>query len=352
MLRSIPALSLALALAWPARAAAGEGRLDLGLELLAGVDSNPRRSLEPGSDADGFAQLLARLGGGLSGDRWSLSASLHEGLRLFAGTPSARALASRLEAGGWIDLGRGLSAGLSAQGSDLREQGGRLDQDAQSAEATLAWDGQGAGASLSGGWARFAPRDAPLRPFGSRRPGSAVRTWVAPAPGHRLEAGFRIARASHPGWPGGRRDDALGVAAGWTWRGPLVGALDYDFSWNDSSAAGADFRRHRVALRAVAPLPGGAALVARAALHWTHRPEPLQLPEEQLRIEAGQEALDLADLRVALPLGRELELVVGAAGQRAKAGAGAPSYSRMLLTLGLAWRARWERGAIRFPDSE
>jgi len=346
VIRAPIALLVALSLAGPGGAAADERTLDLGIELLSGVDTNPLRALDAGSDADGLVQLLARLRGALEGQRWRLTIALDEGLRLFAETPGARAVASRLEASGAVELGRGFSAGLAAAGNDLTERGGGLDQDALRGEATLAWRAPEGGASLSGGGSLFAPRGKALRPFGARGPEVGLRAWVAPAPGHRLAAGVQLAAADYPRWIEARRDEALGVTAEWAWRGPLVAALGYGFTRNGSSASGGEFRRHRATLRAAVPLAGEAVLVARAALQWTRHPEPLRLPAEQLRIEAGQEALDLADVRVALPLGRGLELTMGAAGQRSEdSGAGQPAYARLLVTIGVAWRARWERQA-------
>jgi len=351
----LPAPLVALALALPAGALAAERSLDLGLELLSGVDGNPARALGPGSKRDAFLQPLARLRGELAGDGWRGSLALDEGLRLFAQTPSARAVASRLAARGALELGAGFAAALAASGSDLTERGGRLDQDALRGEALLSWRTDAAGASLSGGWSRFAPRDAPLRRFATRGPEGWLRGWIALAGGHRLEVGAQLARAEYPRWreaapPGqsvpARIDDALGLAAEWAWRGPLVGALGYGFTRNGSNVGGGDYRRHQVALRAAVPLGGEAVLVARAALQWTRRPEALVAPGEQLRVEAGREELDLADLRATLPLARDLDLVLGAAGQWSEgSAAGLPSYRRLLFTLGASWRARWEPGA-------
>jgi len=351
--RASIALPLALALSWPAGTGAGERSLDLGLELLSGVDTNPGRVPGPGSDPDGLLQLLARLRGGLSGERWQAWASLHEGLRLFAETASARALASRLEAAGALELGAGLSGSLAASASDLREQGGPLDQEAVRGEAALSWRGRAAGASLSGGWSLFAPRAPALRPFTSRGPEAGLRGWAQPAPGHRLDVGGRVSVQDYPRWRGAtgelRRDEAMGLTAEWAWRGPLVAALGYGFTRNDSNEPGGSLRRHRATLRAAVPLAGEAVLVGRAALQWTRQREPLRLLQEQIQIEAGQEALDAVDLRVALPLAGGLELALGAVGHWSDRSAGQPSYERLLLTIGVSWRARWERGGDGNP---
>jgi len=343
VLRLAAAFSL-LATAAGARAADPEGGLDLRVEAGGGVDSNPRR-LAGFSGGEGFATALARVRLSRGGEGSRLALSLTEAGRLYPGARGADALASRLEAAGSASLPAGFALSATASASDLSERAGSLDRHALRGEAALVRQGAALGAALAAGWSLFAPREASLRPFRSQGPEGWLRAWWSPAEGHRLTAAAGLSAAEFPAWealaaePLTRGDTAFTAAAGWSWGGAALASAEWDFTRSRSNAAGGDFDRHRVALRAAARCAEATSLALRASLQWTRYPDPLLLPSQQ-RLAEGQEALDLVEARLARSLGGPWEVALSLAWTRARGGPGAPAFSRLVGGLSLGWRTQ------------
>lgn len=343
------ALLLAACLLAPALARADEeeeepGRLELWAEVGAGADGNPARTPGVAQAPRGFAALLGRARLRLEGEAASAQVTLTEAARLYGG--EADALASRLEASGRAALGAGLSAALTASGSDTRQRDGLLDRHALRGEGVLAWRAGALQASAAGGWSLFTPREPLLRPFRSSGPEGWVRLAWWPAPAHQVSLGAGRAWADFPGWaaagaPGSptRRDEALLLSAGWTFRGAALLSLGWDYTDNRSGAPGGDFTRHRLTASGALGLPADLTLAARLALQWSQYPDPLLLPAEQ-RLAEGREALDQAEARLSRPLAGPVEAALTLAWYHARGGAGVPGYQRGVATLALCWRGR------------
>jgi hypothetical protein len=343
--RATALVAALLAAACPASSRAADSAWELEAELGSGLDTNPDRLEGPGARSGGFTSLRVRGKARSSGERLGLSAALTEAGRLYPGFSDATAVASKLDASARLALSPRLSAGAAVLASDLTESGGRLDQDALHAEASLAWAGGRWGASLSGGWTLFAPRPQPVRAFLASGPEARLRTWWAPARGHVLAAGYSWWSAGYPRWdvaPGGRDDRTQTVWAEYAHRGSFLAALGYAYSWNTSTAAGGAFQRHRVTGRAAAFLPLRFSLAARASLEWAHYPEPLFVAEELL-LAQGQETQDALEVRLTRPVGGSVDVGLSLAlyGGEAVAGGAAPGFSRTVLSAVVGWRGAW-----------
>jgi hypothetical protein len=184
-----------------------------------------------------------------------------------------------------------------------------------------------------------APRAADLRAFQSVGPGAGLRGSWTPASRHLLSAGAGYALADFPRWDAPRRDQAVSLSADYGWRGAAVAALGYAYTLGTSTVAGAGFERHRLLGRLAFGLGAGpgATLALRGALVRTRYPRALDLTQ-QVRLEAGDEGLDLAEARLAVPLGEAFEIGISAARSWANVGSGSPVLGRTLVTAALSGR--------------
>ncbi|HET9597437.1 MAG TPA: hypothetical protein VFP65_17745, partial [Anaeromyxobacteraceae bacterium] len=247
-----------------------------------------------------------------------------------------------LEASGALRLGAGWSAGAALAASDLSERAGRLDQDVLRGEASLALAGAVASAAIAGGYGAFAPRDPELRPFEARGPAAALRLGVVLPARHAVGASYTLWAATYPRWrafAGQDRDDHTHtLSLEWSHRGAFLAAAGGSYAWNLSSAPGGDFRRARLTARAAAELPLELTLAARGALQWSTYPDAAFVGQQVL-LAAGSEDLDALDVRLARALAGALEAFAAVALNRGgTTAAGAPSYARTVITVGLAWR--------------
>ena len=298
-----------------------------------------------GGSAREITLALLKLKTRLEGERYTFSANLSQGLRIFPGLPDAAASATRLETAASYRLTTGLSAGVLLSGSDLTERRHEIDQDTLHGEGSLSGTLGAFTASLSGGWTAFAPRDPPLRAFSASGPEAWARASFTPSAEHELAIGFGVWLASYTRWSelttGGRDDRTHTASVEYTYRGPLLAGAGYAFSWNQSSAAGGDFSRHRLTVRGAARLPLGFTLALRGTLQWSRYPEPLFI-REQLLLALGQESQDAVEVRLTHPLGASLDLALSGAYYRNEAAGGdALRYSRAQFLLVLGWHHDW-----------
>jgi len=341
-------LLLAAAAALPGPGAAVSSDWELSAELGAGFDSNATRATAPDpAERTPFLGATARARGALRDGGLRGTAAIAEAGRFHQRTPGAAALASRLEAEGTAALGSGLSAGLTVAASDLRDQAGLLARHALRGDASLSLGGRALGLSLSGGWSLFTPRAEDLRSLAARGPQAGLRGWWSPSPAHLLGLSGSVWLQVFPRWdPALRRADTTSTATlEYVYRGPFLGALEWETSRNRSGAPGGDYQRNRVTGQLATWLPLDLTLAGRVALQRSRYPAPLRL-RDQLLVAEGGEGQDMVELRVARRLGERWEIAAAAAHYRneAASGSGAPSFRRTVASLLLGWRARSEPG--------
>jgi hypothetical protein len=338
-----PSLAVLLALMAPATARAVAAELELRGETGGGLDSNPQRTAEPGAPSDGFAFAMVQASGRLAGERFRAAGSLSEAGRLYLSVPGATAVASRLDVAARLALSPRLSAGAGLSASDFTERAHVLDESSLSGDGSLFWEGGGWGASASGGWRVFWPRDGPLRPYLASGPEAWLRAHWDPAPEHVLSAAYGFWNPGYPRWPDGGRDDRTHTVSGeYAHRGSFLAALGYAYSWNRSSASGGDFERHQLTGRGAVFLPLELTLAVRATLQWTHYPQLLSATQ-QLLLAQGQENQDALEARLTRALGESLDVALAFAFHGDDVGGAARGFSRTMVFATLGWRASWQR---------
>jgi hypothetical protein len=331
------ALAVSGALPFPACA---ETELALQAEVGAGIDSNPDRLAGSSSPSQEFLLALVRARSTLEGDRSRLLADITGGARLYPGLPAANALASRLDVSGQVALVPALAGSAALMASDLTERRHQLDQDMLRASAALAFVPGPWRVSVSGGWMLFAPRDLPLSAFEASGPEASLRLSWSPAIEHTLSTGYGQWRPEYPRWweisPLARSDMAQTVSVEYAHEGNFLAAAGYAYAWNTSSVPGGAFQRHRITARAAAYI-GNFTVALLATVQMSHYPQPLYLQQQLLLAQGNENGIEA---RLTYPLGQELEVALACALYRSETvqGAPAPSFSRALISVSVAWR--------------
>lgn len=333
------AAALALVLA-PALAAAGDAAMRV--ELGGGVDTNPLRLPEEGSDREGFVSTV--VAGSFAGQaaKLDLRGALSLGARSYPNASDANLLASRLDFGVGRKLSRKLRLDLSLAFRDLSEEGGfRSESGGRAAlEATLKAGRSRVGwsAALEG----ITPRAAVLEKYEWLGPAATV--WITTPAGESqlVRLAVDYARRHYDRWPTEARDDDVVTGTiEWLRRRPVVLGVAYSFSADFSNISGADHRRHRLSARAAVTLPGEVTVAMLGSLQRSLYPD--QFSTDQLvllaQMDAAQNALEL---RVTRPIGKRLELAITAAAYDSELnGSDVPRlpYAREVIGLALSWHA-------------
>jgi hypothetical protein len=339
----VPLVSIVLALAGPVRtvAEAAERALSLEAELGGGADGNPDRLTGAGSPAAGFATVLLRARGSLEGERSRVLGTLTEGGRFYPGPSEASAAASRLEATATTLLSGGWTAGLSLVASDLTEEGHELDDDEGKGLLSLAFETGRLRARLGAGFELDRPRGPTLIAFEELGPEASFGLDLRLSREHVVSAGYGFEYLAYPRWEelagSGRADTTQTFSFDYGYDGNFLAGLGYAYAVNRSTVAGGDFERHRVTGRLAAYLPAELTLALRAALQWSHYPEPLYLKQELLLAEENQ---DLLELRLTRAISDELDVSIAYSTyhEEATPGTPAPGFARTLVYLVLSWR--------------
>jgi hypothetical protein len=319
--------------------------LALRAEGAAGVDTNPLREADE-TRPDGFVGAVVEARAEERGDRGAWRGAASIGGRLFARTPDANVLATRIEGSGALSLGRRgeLTASLALR--DLSERGGVRTETGGSAQVGGALVVDRVRFALGGGFAASVPRAPSLSRFASVGPEVGISALWEPGGRSSLFMEVTGRTLAFPRWdqdnPGDREDRGIVSSAEWRWRGPVVLALGYAFTANHSSVRGGDYARSRLTARAATPLPSGLSLAVQASLQRSSYPDGVVFTDTPLLLAFADEQQNALELRVSRPFGERLEIAVKAGYYASElsggTGVGVP-YQRALVQVGVGWRA-------------
>lgn len=336
----LPLVAALALLAVPAAATAIEPAIHA--EASLGFDTNPLR--EAGGEQGLYPFVGAIVDAGLvhGGDRTTLRAALSEGARLYSPSASdADVLASRLELEGTWAATRRLELGGVLTARDLSELGGIRSETAGQARLEARFRVARFDVELGAGFSALYPRTSLLEDFASVGPDAGVGVGFAPIDGQHLRLGWELRGRSFPQWPTHRYDLANAGAVEWTRRGSTIAGAGYALTYNDSTATGGSYVRHRIWVRAAAALPWEVTLAALGSLQWSYYPRGLVTDAERLLGE-NDERENALEVRFSRPLPHDLEAVLKFAAYLGEfsegAGGNRLDYRREVVQLSIGWR--------------
>jgi hypothetical protein len=335
-----PLLATLAVLALPAAALAIEPALNA--EASLGFDTNPLREADGERGLYPFVGAIVDAGLVHGGDRTTLRAALSEGARLYAPSASdANVLASRLELEGTWAATRRLELGGVLTARDLSERGGIRSETAGQARLEARFRISRFDVELGAGLSALYPRTNLLEDFASVGPDAGVGVGFVPADGHHLRLGWELRGRDFPNWSSHRYDLANAGAVEWTRRGSMIGGAGYTLTYNDSTASGGSYVRHRIWVRAAAALPWEVTLAALGSLQWSYYPRGLVTDAERFLAE-NDEQENALEVRFSRPLAHDLEAVLKVAAYRGEFSSGDEGvrlkYRREVIQLSIGWR--------------
>jgi hypothetical protein len=276
------------------------------------------------------------------GDRTTVRAALSEGARLYAPSASdADVLASRLELEGTWSATRRLELGGVLTARDLSELGGIRSETAGQARVEARFSIARFDVELGAGYSALFPRTRLLEDFASLGPDAGVGVGFSPVDGQHVRLGWELRGRDFPDWETHRYDLANAGTVEWTRRGSMIAGAGYALTYNDSTASGGSYVRHRIWLRAAAALPWEVTLAALGSLQWSYYPRGLVTDAERLLGE-NDESENALEVRFSRPLAHDLEAVLKLGLYRGEFSSGDAGvrleYRREVVQLSIGWR--------------
>lgn len=325
--------------------------LEVGME----ADSNPERAEGTQVGSDLLGRYFLQVDGlGISGRSQQLSASYRSGGKLYDAHPDENTLINSLQ-GRWTVLpltewdARWLFVYASASAKDRTEKGHRRDYFRGQASAGLGLDLGPFNLHGGGGVGRFLYK--PDDQFSNSGPSvdagiswAIADAWSADVGVSRAWRDYRTVRFVETTRQGGevladpegaaRRDGAMFVSAGVSYRGPVI--VDAEGTWygNDSNSYGQSLVRVGGSLSLTTPVVAGIFASARVGLQRTAYADPIFLDET---LAVDDDNRNTVVIEVARSLLDDVGVVLRYSLYTQEFGTRETDYARQLFFLGLSW---------------